>query len=94
MLGATVLVPVLVAAHSTGARLEPGDPRPAGDRRREVLASIIAGAIGVLAMQLTVGNQPGSLATPASIGVLAAGSTYLVARLWRRVGRHVRRPAT
>ena len=72
MLGATVLVPVLVAAH------------PHGDRQREVLASIVAGAVAVVIMQFAVGNQQGALATPASVGVLAAGATYLLALISRR----------
>jgi hypothetical protein len=69
---------VLVAAH------------PHGDRSREVLASILAGAIAVVVTQFTVGNRPGMLLTPASSGVLAAGTTYLVALLLRRGGRSVR----
>ena len=73
MLGATVLVPVLVAAH------------PHGDRQREVLASIVAGAVAVVVTQFTLGNRTGVLVTPASVGVLAAGATYLLALLWRRV---------
>ena len=66
MLGATVLVPVLVATHAHV------------NRRREVLASILAGAAAVVVVQLWGGGRPGSLWTPATVGVLSAGATYLV----------------
>jgi len=66
MLGATVLVPVLVATHAHV------------NRRREVLASILAGAAAVVVVLLWGGGRPGSLWTPATVGVLSAGATYLV----------------
>jgi len=64
MLGATVLVPVLVATHAHV------------DRRREVLASILAGAAAVVVAQFTGVSRPGSLWTPATVGVLAAAAAY------------------
>ena len=66
MLGATVLVPVLVATHAHT------------DRRREVLVSILAGAAAVAGAQLWGSGRAGSLWTPASLGVLSAGVTYLL----------------
>jgi SSS family solute:Na+ symporter len=66
MLGATVLVPVLVATHAHV------------DRRREVLASILAGAAAVVAVQMSGISRAGSLWTPATLGVLSAGVTYLL----------------
>jgi len=78
MLGATVLIPVLVATH---ARV---------DRRREVVASIVAGAAGVVMMQLAVGTLPGSIWTPATAGVLSAGTAYLAGTALTAAGR--RRP--
>jgi SSS family solute:Na+ symporter len=66
MLGATVLVPVLVATH---ARV---------DRRREVLASILAGAGAVILVQLSGIGRPGTWWTPATVGVLSAGAIYLL----------------
>jgi len=67
MLGATLFVPVLVALH---ARV---------DRRAEVTASIVVGAFAVLAVQLSVGNQSGSIWTPATIGLATAAVAYGVA---------------
>jgi SSS family solute:Na+ symporter len=64
MLGATLFVPVLVALH---ARV---------NRRIEVTASIVAGAVAVLAMQLSVGNRSGSIWTPATLGLLTASCAY------------------
>jgi SSS family solute:Na+ symporter len=72
MLGATVLVPVLVATHAHG------------DRRREVLASILAGAAAVLFAQWTGTTRFGALLTPATVGVASASATYLIALLFRR----------
>jgi hypothetical protein len=66
VLGATVLVPVLVATH---ARV---------DRRREVLVSILAGATAVVVAQWWGSSRAGSLWTPATAGVLSAGVTYLL----------------
>ena len=66
VLGATVLVPVLVATH---ARV---------DRRREVLVSILAGATAVVVAQWGGSSRAGSLWTPATVGVLSAGVTYLL----------------
>jgi branched-subunit amino acid transport protein len=54
------------------------------DRRREVLASIVAGALAVLVVQLTVGNRAGSLWTPATVGLIAAVVTYAAARVTYR----------
>ena len=68
MLGATLLVPVVVAIHGRA------------NRRREVLASIVAGALAVIVVQLTVGNRAGSLWTPATIGLLSAVCVYTAAR--------------
>lgn len=68
MLGATLLVPVVVAIHGRA------------NRRREVLASIVAGAVAVIVVQLTLGNRPGSLWTPATIGLLSAVCVYTAAR--------------
>jgi SSS family solute:Na+ symporter len=67
MLGATLLVPVVVAIHGRA------------NRRREVLASIVAGAVAVIVVQLTLGNRPGSLWTPATIGLLSAAVTFAAA---------------
>jgi solute:Na+ symporter, SSS family len=75
MLGATLFVPVLVALH---ARV---------NRRVEVTASIVAGAVAVLAVQLSVGNQPGSIWTPATIGLLTAACVYFVAIAFRATRR-------
>lgn len=66
MLGATVLVPVLVATHAHV------------NRRREVLVSILAGAAAVVITQLSGISRPGSLWTPATVGVLSALATYLL----------------
>jgi hypothetical protein len=48
------------------------------DRRREVLASILAGAAAVVAVQVSGISGAGSLWTPATLGVLSAGVTYLL----------------
>jgi len=64
MLGATVFVPVLVAAHARA------------DRRREVMASIVVGALAVVVVQFTVGNRAGTIWTPASMGLLSAVAAY------------------
>ncbi|HOG27700.1 MAG TPA: hypothetical protein PLN93_02495 [Vicinamibacterales bacterium] len=64
MLGATLFVPVLVALHART------------DRRTEVMASILAGAAAVTAVQLGVGTRPGSVLTPATAGLLTAAITY------------------
>jgi SSS family solute:Na+ symporter len=78
MLGATLFVPILVALH---ARV---------NRSREVTVSILAGAAAVLIVQLTVGNRPGSIWTPATIGLISAAAAYLVGVGWRSVtGRGV-----
>lgn len=69
MLGATLLVPILVAVHGRA------------DRHREVLASSVAGALAVIVVQVTVGNRPGSLWTPATIGLLSAAVTFATATL-------------
>ena len=73
MLGATLFVPVLVALHTRV------------NRRREVMLSILAGAAAVLTVQLTVGNRPGSIWTPATIGLISAAATYGVGVGWRSV---------
>jgi len=52
-------------------------------RRAEVTASILAGAAAVLTVQLTLGNSPGSIWTPATIGLLAASGAYGVGVGWR-----------
>jgi len=75
MLGATLLVPVVVAVHGRA------------DRRREVLASIVAGALAVVLVQVTIGNRPGSLWTPATIGLLSAIGVYAAARAIRTIRR-------
>ena len=75
MLGATLLVPVMVAVHGRS------------DRRREVLASIVAGALAVLVVQVTVGNRAGSVWTPATVGLACAAGAYGVARLVRAAVR-------
>jgi SSS family solute:Na+ symporter len=67
MLGATLLVPVVVAIHGRA------------NRRREVLASVVAGALAVIVVQLTLGNRPGSLWTPAMIGLLSSAATFAAA---------------
>jgi len=72
MLGATLLVPILVALHGRA------------DRRREVLWSVVAGPIAVVVAQLTVGNRPGSPWTPATIGLASAALVYLSALAARR----------
>jgi len=78
MLGAILFVPILVALHAHV------------DRRREVTLSIVAGAVAVLAMQFSVGNRPGSLWTPATIGLISAAAAYGVGVWWRAVsGRRV-----
>lgn len=76
MLGATVLIPVLVATHAHV------------DRRREVLVSILAGAAGVVVTQLWGGIRPGSLWTPATVGVLSAGATYLLGVTIAKIARN------
>jgi len=76
MLGATVLVPVLVATH---ARI---------DRRREVLASILAGAAAVASAQVLGSARLGALWTPATVGVLSAGVTYLLGVAVTKTARH------
>ena len=75
MLGATLLVPIMVAVH--GGR----------DRRREVLASIVAGALAVVAVQLTVGNRAGTLWTPATVGLATALSVFAIATVAAAVRR-------
>ena len=70
MLGATVFVPLIVALHAT---------RP---RRVEVLVSIAAGALAVIVRHVAGGIRPGSVWTPASVGIIAAvlafaGAVYL-----------------
>jgi SSS family solute:Na+ symporter len=72
MIGATLFVPILVALH---ARV---------NRRVEVTASIVAGAAAVLVVQLTRGAVPGSLWTPATIGLLSASAAYGAAVILRR----------
>jgi SSS family solute:Na+ symporter len=72
MIGATLFVPILVALH---ARV---------NRRVEVTASIVAGATAVLVVQLTRGNAPGSLWTPATFGLLSASAAYGAAVILRR----------
>ncbi|MCU0252166.1 MAG: sodium:solute symporter family protein [Vicinamibacterales bacterium] len=71
MIGATLFVPILVALH---ARV---------NRRVEVTASILAGAAAVLTVQLTLGITPGSIWTPATIGLLSASAVYGVGVAWR-----------
>jgi len=73
MLGATVLIPVLVATHAHV------------DRRREVLVSILAGAAAVIAAQFSGISRPGSLWTPATVGVATAVATYLLSVTVRRI---------
>jgi SSS family solute:Na+ symporter len=75
MIGATLFIPVLVALH---ARV---------NRRVEVTASILAGAAAVLTVQFTFGNVPGSIWTPATIGLLAASTMYGLAVTLRRKPR-------
>jgi uncharacterized membrane protein YebE (DUF533 family) len=63
-------VPLIVALHAT---------RP---RRVEVLVSIAAGALAVIVRQAAGGVRPGSVWTPASVGLMAAvaafaGAVYL-----------------
>ena len=70
MLGATVFVPLIVALHAT---------KP---RRVEVLVSIAAGALAVIVRHVAGGIRPGSVWTPASVGIIAAvlafaGAVYL-----------------
>jgi SSS family solute:Na+ symporter len=72
VIGATLFVPVLVALH---ARV---------NRRVEVTASIVAGAAAVLVVQSTRGNVPGSIWTPATIGLLSASAAYGAAVVLRR----------
>jgi hypothetical protein len=55
------------------------------NRRVEVTASIAAGAAAVLVMQLTRGTVPGSLWTPATIGLLSASAAYAGAVVFRRL---------
>ena len=74
MLGATLLVPIVVAI---------GGRAGGGAQRRAVLVSIVAGALAVVAMQLLVGNRPGSLLTPATVGLAAAAGAYALARASR-----------
>jgi hypothetical protein len=50
----------------------------------EVTASILAGAAAVLIVQFTLGNAPGSIWTPATIGLLSASAVYVVSGLLRR----------
>jgi SSS family solute:Na+ symporter len=64
VIGATLFVPILVALH---ARVH---------RRVEVTASIVTGAAAVLVMQVTRGTVPGTLWTPATVGLLAASAAY------------------
>ncbi len=73
MIGATLFVPILVALH---ARV---------NRRLEVTASILAGAAAVLTVQLTRGNLPGSIWTPATFGLLSASAAYGLWVAWRSV---------
>ena len=75
MLGATVLVPVLVAVH---ARVS---------RRREVMVSIATGACAVIGTQLLVGSRPGTLLTPATLGVCVASGAYLLSVTATRIIR-------
>jgi hypothetical protein len=72
MIGATLFVPVLVALHAHV------------NRRVEITASILAGAAAVLIVQLTLGNTPGSIWTPATVGLLSASLTYVGAVILRR----------
>ena len=50
-------------------------------------ASILAGAAAVLTVQLTLGDTPGSIWTPATLGLLSASAVYGVGVGWRSVGR-------
>ena len=77
MLGATLFVPILAAVH---ARV---------NRRVEVTASILAGAAAVLTAQLALGNTPGSIWTPGTIGLLSASTAYGCAVLVRAKLRSV-----
>jgi hypothetical protein len=52
-----------------------------------VTASILAGAAAVLTVQLTLGNSPGSIWTPATIGLLSASAAYAAAVILRRLSR-------
>jgi SSS family solute:Na+ symporter len=72
MIGATLFVPILVALHARAKR------------RLEVTASIVTGALAVLATQLIRGNVPGSLWTPATFGLLSASAAYAAAVILRR----------
>ena len=72
VIGATLFVPILVALH---ARV---------NRRVEVTASIVTGAAAVLVMQLTQGTVPGTIWTPATVGLLAAAAAYAGAVVLRR----------
>jgi len=72
MIGATLFIPVLVGLH---ARV---------NRSAEVTASILAGAAAVLTVQFTLGNAPGRILTPATVGLLSASLTYVVAVILRR----------
>jgi hypothetical protein len=65
-------VPILVAIHARTSR------------RVEVTASILAGAAAVLIVQFTLGNAPGSVWTPATIGLLSASAAYVASGLLRR----------
>lgn len=67
MLGATVFVPLVVALHAT---------RP---RRVEVLISIGAGALAVLARQFGWNAAPGSLWTAGTTGLVSAVAGYVIA---------------
>jgi SSS family solute:Na+ symporter len=67
MLGATVCVPLIVALHSTTPR------------RMEVLISIATGATAVVIRQVAGGISPGTIWTPATVGIIAAVAGYAVA---------------
>lgn len=73
VIGATLFVPILVALH---ARV---------NRRVEVTASIVTGAVAVLVMQLTRGTVPGTLWTPSTVGLLSASAAYAGAVVLRRL---------
>lgn len=63
MIGVTVFVPLLVALHARAPR------------RAAVLVSIVIGAVAVVARRVA-GVPPGSLWTPATVGLLAAVVAY------------------
>jgi solute:Na+ symporter, SSS family len=73
MLGATMLVPLLVALHARA------------DRRREVGWSIAGGVAGVVAAQMQAPMLAGTIWTPAVLGLGSASATFAAAFLFRRV---------